>query len=120
MDELLQKYESGEIDREVYKQRLSELFVGARVRHSGSSYIDSGAESGYNDERGESYANNDPRGTGSGAGERTGADRRTEEEAGEAWRESKENDLRGAQEGQDGGRPQEWIHVKQGSCDIYS
>ena len=90
MDELLQKYESGEIDREVYKQRLSELFVGARVRHSGNSYIDSGAESGYNDERGESYADNERRRLGENA------------------------------EGQDGGRPQEWIHVKQGSCDIYS
>ena len=86
---------------------------------SESAGIDSGAESGYNGERGESYADNDPRGTGSGAGERTGADRRAEEKAGGAWRENKENDLRGAQEGQAGGGPQERIHVKQGSLDIY-
>ena len=119
MDELLQKYESGEIDREVYKQRLSELFVGARVRHSGSSYIDSGAESGYNGERGESYADNDQRRLGENAENDSEADRRGEEKAGGAWRESKENDLRGAQEGQDGGRPQERIHVKQGSREIY-
>lgn len=92
---------------------------GTESGQSGSSGIDSGAESGYNGERGESYADNDRRRLESGVGERTGADRRTEEKAGGAWRESKENDLRGAQEGQDGGRPQERIHVKQGSRDIY-
>lgn len=86
---------------------------------SGSTDIDSGAESGYNGERGESYADNDQRRLGENAEEDSGVDRRGEEEAGRAWRESKENDLRGAQEGQDGGRPQERIHVKQGSRDIY-
>lgn len=86
---------------------------------SGNTGIDSGTESGYNGERGESYADNDQRRLGENAEEDSGIDRRGEEEAGRAWRESKENDLRGAQEGQDGGRPQERIHVKQGSRDIY-
>ena len=86
---------------------------------SGSTGIDSDAESGYNGERGESYADNERGRLESGVGERTGADRRAEEETGRAWRKNEENDLRGAQEGQDGGRPQERIHVKQGSLDIY-
>ena len=92
---------------------------GTESGQSESAGIDSGAESGYNGERGESYADNDQRRLGENAENDSGIDRRGEEEAGRAWRESKENDLRGAQEGQDGGRPQERIHVKQGSRDIY-
>ena len=91
----------------------------AESGQSGSTGIDSDAESGYNGERGESYADNDQRRLGENAEEDSEADRRREEKAGGAWRENKENDLRGAQEWQAGGRPQERIHVKQGSREIY-
>ena len=92
---------------------------GTESGQSESAGIDSGAESGYNGERGESYADNERKRLGENAENDSGIDRRGEEEAGGAWRKNEENDLRGAQEGQDGGRPQERIHVKQGSLDIY-
>ena len=57
---------------------------------SGSTGIDSGAESGYNGERGESYADNDQRRLGENAEEDSGIDRRGEEEAGGAWRKNEE------------------------------
>lgn len=101
------------------KYSVSRDGISTESGQSGSAGIDSGAESGYNGGRGESYADNDRKRLGENAENGSEADRRGEEETGGAWRESKENDLRGAQEGQDGGRSQERIHVKQGSRDIY-
>ena len=92
---------------------------GTESGQSGNTGIDSGAESGYNGERGESYADNDQRRLGENAEEDSGIDRRGERKSQKTRRDHEKYDLRGAQEDQDGGRPQERIHVKQGSRDIY-
>ena len=91
----------------------------AESGQSGSTGIDSGAESGYNGERGESYADNDQRRLGENAEEDSGIDRRGERKSQKTRRDHEKYDLRGAQEGQTERVRKERIHLKSGNLDIY-